>query len=78
MCEPIRGTEHIIFFRYNDVQLSVMSIAYAMKDARFASICFNLVHVCAVPFTGYMLNLVFLEHGLICVKLRTISLAFRR
>lgn len=50
----------------------MISVAYALKDARLASICYNLVHVCTVPWTGYRLNLVFLEHGLIFVKLRTI------
>lgn len=72
MCEPIRGIEHNIFCGYMDVQLSVMSSAYAMKEARFASICCNFVHICAVPCTDYRLNLVFLEHGLVFVKLRTI------
>lgn len=54
----------------------MIPVAHAMKDARFAGICYNLVHMCTVLCTGFRLNLVFLEHGLIFANLRTIGLKF--
>jgi len=56
--------QHILFYGCcTDGQISVIQIAYAVKDARFESICCNLVHMYTVTCTGHRLSLSFLEHG---------------